>query len=175
MTFLDPEHPEEGFVFDGRVVEDFKLSSGTWVSVGTLRTNFVGHCAPYIQDAAIAGHDRDELAALVFANVEACRTKAGLDAELPAAEVVVHAAVRSLFRELLDAFALRSTGSSNRIVRVILLADRPSLEAGEITDKGSLNQRTTLRQRAGIVEELYEPQLSDRVIKIHPDHAREKK
>jgi len=166
MAFLDPEHPEEGFVFDGRVVEDFKLSSGTWVNVGVLRTNFVGHCAPYVQDAAIAGHDRDDLAALIFPNIEACRQKAGLSAQLTTAEVVSHSDVRAHFRGLLSEFARKSTGTSNRIVRAILMTDRPSLEAGEITDKGSLNQRATLRQRASWVEELYAPQPADHVITI---------
>lgn len=181
MTFLDPEYPEEGFVFDGRVVEDFKLTSGTWVNVGILRTSFVGYCAPYVHDAAIAGHDRDELAVLIFPNIEACRTAAGLPVELPVGELVAHPAVRALFRELLNAFAGQNTGSSSRIVRAILMTDRPSLEAGEITDKGSLNQRATLRRRAGMVDELYALEPAGHVITIdmglaqHPGATKDRK
>jgi feruloyl-CoA synthase len=166
VSFLDPEYPEEGFVFDGRVVEDFKLSTGTWVNVGILRTNFLGHCSPYAQDALIAGHDRDDVGVLIFPNVEACRAKAELPAEALAAEVMAHPAVRALFQELMNGFALKNSGGSNRIVRAMLMTDRPSFEAGEITDKGSLNQLATLQKRANMVEQLYAPEPADHVITI---------
>lgn len=174
LAFLDPERPEEGFVFDGRVVEDFKLSTGTWVNVGILRSNFVGHCAPYVQDAALTGHDRDYVGALIFPNLTACREKASLPLELPASEVVTHPTVRMLLQELLNSFASGSSGSSTRIARAMLMADPPSLEVGEITDKGSLNQSATLRRRANVVEQLYAADAPRNVITIHQDPPRSK-
>jgi feruloyl-CoA synthase len=168
LAFLDPDHPEAGFVFDGRLAEDFKLSTGTWVSAGELRTKLLNHFSPFIQDAAITGHDRDQLGALVFPDYEACRAHAGLPAGASAFEIVADPRVRALFRELLERFAAQSTGSSNRLARILLMATRPSLESGEITDKGSLNQRVVLSQRADLVEELYALHPSDRVIALHP-------
>lgn len=169
LAFLDSEHPEEGFIFDGRVVEDFKLSSGTWVNVGLLRARFVEHCNPYVLDVAIAGHDRDYISALIFPNVEACRTITDLPPGASPREVVAHRAVRELFRQLLTDFATRNTGSSRRVACGMLMHDRPSLENGELTDKGSLNLLTTLRNRSALVDELYATPTTDRVIVVHTD------
>jgi feruloyl-CoA synthase len=150
LRFVDENHPRKGFVFDGRIAEDFKLSTGTWVSVGPLRARFLSHFAPYVQDVVIAGHDRDYVAALVFPDLNACRriSPDGI-------EVLGSAAIRSVFEALLKEFARTSTGSSNRIVSMILLDTPPSIDAHEITDKGSLNQRAVLQNRADVVEELY--------------------
>jgi feruloyl-CoA synthase len=163
LRFVDESNPRKGFVFDGRIAEDFKLSSGTWVSVGPLRARFLSHFAPYIQDVVIAGHDRDHVAVLIFPDVNACR-RACPDAIAggPVAEVLNSPAIRTAFQVLLHEFAQRATGSSNRVVSAILLEEPPSLDAHEITDKGSLNQRAVLQNRAALVEELYQP--SPRVI-----------
>jgi len=165
LRFVDEREPRKGFVFDGRIAEDFKLSTGTWVSVGPLRARFLRHFAPYVQDVAIAGHDRDHIAALVFPDIDACRRIAPeIIAGAPAAELLASPAVRTVFEELLRGFARTSTGSSNRIAAAILLEVPPSIDAHEITDKGSLNQGAVLRHRAALVEELYRG--SPRVIAV---------
>ncbi len=155
LRFADESDPERGFVFDGRVAEDFKLATGTWVSVGPLRLKFVAHCAPYVTDVVVAGQDRDDAAALVVPNVTACRELAGLGAAPGDADVLVHPKVRETFSALLAAFNKVAGGSSGRFKRIILMGDPPSLDSGELTDKGSINQRAVLALRAAMVEELY--------------------
>ena len=166
LKFADPADPGKGLLFDGRIAEDFKLASGTWVSAGALRAQLVDHCAPLVRDAVIAGADRDDIAALVFPDIEACRRLAGLPADAPAAAVLADAKLREEFRRRLNALARESTGSSTRICRLMLLAEPPSLDAGEATDKGSINQRAVLTRRAALVEELYANEVSSRVIVI---------
>ena len=108
LRFFDESDPERGFVFDGRVAEDFKLATGTWVSVGPLRLKFVAHCAPYVTDVVVAGHDRDDAAALVVPNLAACRELAGTDATArSAAEVLACERVRDEIRRLARAFNRR--------------------------------------------------------------------
>ena len=156
LRFADEANPRKGFVFDGRIAEDFKLATGTWVSVGPLRARFLAHFAPYVQDVVIAGHDRDHVAVLIFPDVNACRRMAPDSAAgAPAAELLGSPAIRAVFESLLQDFAKSSTGSSNRIVSAILMEQAPSIDAHEITDKGSLNQGAVLRNRAALVEELY--------------------
>ena len=155
VRFADQGRPERGFVFDGRVAEDFKLATGTWVSVGPLRLKFMAHCAPYVTDVVIAGHDRDDAAALVVPNLATCRELAGIDGAASAAEVLACVRVRETFASLLGAFNKAAGGSSGRLARIILMDDPPSLDTGELTDKGSINQRAVLSHRAALVEELY--------------------
>ncbi len=147
---LDEAAPERGVVFDGRVAEDFKLTTGTWVSVGTLRVNLVSALAPFAQDAVITGHDRDEVGALVFPSPQA--------AALPHDELV---------RKLRDGLAaLRDAGggSSRCPARLLLLEEPPNADAGEITDKGYVNQRAVLQRRAAEVQALYAEPADARVI-----------
>ncbi len=155
LKFVDPDDPAKGFLFDGRIAEDFKLSTGTWVSVGPLRGRFIDHFAPYARDVVFAGPDRDDIAALVFPDIEACRKAAGLGAEATVDTVLAHPAVRNILAERLAGMAKASTGSSTRVVRLILLAEAPSMDKGEATDKGSINQRAVLKNRADTVEALY--------------------
>jgi len=155
VRFADRDRPERGFVFDGRVAEDFKLATGTWVSVGPLRLKFMAHCAPYVTDVVVAGHDRDDAAALVVPNLATCRELAGIDGAASAAEVLACLRVRETFASLLGAFNKVAGGSSGRLARIILMDDPPSLDTGELTDKGSINQRAVLSHRAALVEELY--------------------
>ncbi|HUI57202.1 MAG TPA: feruloyl-CoA synthase [Bryobacteraceae bacterium] len=143
LSFIDAEDPAKGFLFDGRITEDFKLSTGTWVSVGPLRARFILHAAPWVRDLVIAGRDRDEVTALIFPDAD---HYARLDE---------NGTARAVFENLLRGFARQSTGSSNRIVRAIVLSDGPRMEAGEVTDKGSINQAAVLKHRAGLVEQLY--------------------
>jgi feruloyl-CoA synthase len=142
LLFVDEANPELGFTFDGRLAEDFKLSSGTWVSVGPLRAKFIHRAAPYAKDVVVAGHDREEVTVLIVPDGEACRA---LDPE----------ELTARFREVLADLARESTGTSNRIVRAIVLTEPLSLDAHEVTDKGSINQRSVLTNRAALVEDLY--------------------
>jgi feruloyl-CoA synthase len=162
LKFADPTDPRAGLLFDGRVAEDFKLATGTWVNVGPLRARLLQAIEPYARDVVITGADRNEIGALIFPNVEACR---GLATDRTA-DVSNDARVRKELRARLAAFASTSTGSSNRVCRAILLAEAPSLDAGEMTDKGSINQRAVLERRAAMVDELYRQPLSPRVIAI---------
>ncbi len=164
VRFDDPSHPEKGLMFDGRLVEDFKLSSGSWVSVGPLRTRFIALGAPLVQDVVIAGHDRDYISVLVFARLEDCRGVCGLSPQASASEVLGHAQVRARFQDLLDQLAGEATGGTTRIRRLMLLEVPPSIDAAEITDKGSINQRAVLDCRAALVDELYNPVPSSRIV-----------
>jgi len=156
VKFLDERDPLKGFVFDGRLNEDFKLSSGTWVRVGPLRMKLLAHFGILLQDVVIAGPDREYATALFFPAIEVCRKLcSGLPANTSAREVLSRDEVREIFRERLQSFAAASTGSSTRIERAILMDLPPSLEAQEMTDKGSINQKTVLKNRANQVLELY--------------------
>jgi feruloyl-CoA synthase len=166
LKFVDPDDPSQGLLFDGRLAEDFKLASGTWVSAGALRAQFVDHCAPLVRDAVIAGADRDDLTVLVFPDIEACRKIAGLPADAPPAAVLANPKLRDEFGRRLTALAQQSPGSSTRLCRMILMAEPPSLDAGEATDKGSINQRAVLTRRKAVVDELYAPAPSADVISI---------
>jgi feruloyl-CoA synthase len=148
--FFDSAAPGEGLIFDGRLTEDFKLSTGTWVSVGPLRARFIAHCAPYVRDAVIAGHDRDEIAALVFLDMEQCGRIAG-----DCSDAAARDRVRAELESLLATLAEGATGSSNRIARAVILEEPASFDAGEITDKGTINQRAVLSRRAHLVKDLY--------------------
>jgi feruloyl-CoA synthase len=165
LKFADAAEPAKGLLFDGRIAEDFKLATGTWVSLGPLRMNFITQCAPLVRDVVLAGPDRDELAALIIPDVEACRKLAPeLPPDATAAVVLAHAQVRNAFKRCLDALSDPSRGTSARIGRAILLAEPPSLDVGEVTDKGSINQRAVLAHRAALVEELYADPPSANVI-----------
>jgi len=168
VRFIDPHDVNKGFLFDGRFSEDFKLASGTWVSVGPLRARILSHFAPFVRDVVVAGHDRDEVGLLIFADLRSCcELFDGEQSNLRAAEILEHDLVRSRFKELIKSFAEQSTGSSTRIARAVLVEEPPSLDAGEVTDKGSLNQRAVLERRAALVEELYSSmEASPRILRL---------
>jgi feruloyl-CoA synthase len=167
LKFEDENNPLQGLLFDGRIAEDFKLGTGTWVSVGPLRAAFISHFAPYVRDVVIGGADRDYIGVIVVPDVESLRAFASdLPKTAPAADVLDHPGVTAKFRGLLTDFAKSSTGSSNRVMRAILLAEPPSLDVGEITDKGSINQRAVLSHRKAMVEEMYSEPPSVRVVTI---------
>ena len=156
LKFADLNDPAKGMLFDGRLAEDFKLATGSWVSVGPLRAAFIAHFAPLVRDVVLAGADRDEIAALIFPDLDACRKiGAGLPANAPAQLLLAERNVLEAFGRLIDTFAGASTGTSSRVTRGVLLAEPPSLDIGEMTDKGSINQRAVLTHRTAIVEELY--------------------
>jgi feruloyl-CoA synthase len=168
MRFVDPGDPARGLVFDGRLAEDFKLSTGTWVSVGPLRAKILAAAAGYAQDVVLSGPDRDFVGALVFPNMTACRETAGLAPDADAAEVLAHPRVRDVFQTAFDRLACEGTGSSTYVARAVLLDEPPSLDAREMTDKGSLNQKVVLQHRASVVDELYGITPSPRVIESRP-------
>lgn len=156
LKFADPADPQKGLIFDGRVAEDFKLATATWVDVGSLRMQLILRGAPLVQDVVITGHDRDYVGAMIFPVPNACRALcAGLAPDVPLSQVLTHPAVRERFGRILAELAAESTGSSRRIARALLLEEPPSIDAGEITDKGSINQGAVLRCRAALVEALY--------------------
>ncbi|MDP4302024.1 feruloyl-CoA synthase [Leptothrix discophora] len=161
VKFVDPADPQRGLVFDGRIAEDFKLSTGTFVSVGPLRGKVIAAGAPCVQDAVVTGLNRDELGLLLFPRLDECRRLAGLDATVPAPEVLHHPAVRAFFQRLADTLWASGTGSANRVARLHVLAEPPSIDKGEVTDKGSINQRAVLQHRAALVEALHEGREAD--------------
>ncbi len=167
LKFVDAADPEKGFVFDGRIAEDFKLKTGTWVSVGPLRARFLAHFAPLARDVVVSGHDRDAVGVLVVPDLDACRAAAAsLPKEAAAAAVVAHPEVTTRLAALLATFNASSGGSSERIRRLMLMETPPSIDLGEVTDKGSINQRTVLSQRATLVEELFAIEPSPRVVAV---------
>jgi len=164
-SFVDPADPAQGLAFAGRVVEDFKLDTGTFVNVGTLRVAAIAAATPALQDALVTGQDRPWAGLLAWPNLAACRVVAGLpDADLPT--LVRHPAVRARVRDGLCAMNAAAGGSSARIARVILLEDPPSVDGNELTDKGYVNQRVGLERRAAALDRLYAEPPGEDVIMI---------
>jgi feruloyl-CoA synthase len=164
MRFVDESNPARGLIFDGRLAEDFKLSTGTWVSLGPLRARILAAAGGLAQDVVIGAPDRDYVTALIFPNLTMCRTVGALDASASPREVLAHPAVRTAFCRALEQLAKESTGSSTFVARAMLLEEPPSPEAREITDKGSLNQKAVLAHRAALVDRLYSDEPSPLVI-----------
>jgi feruloyl-CoA synthase len=154
--FADKNDPAKGIEFDGRIAEDFKLMSGVWVHVGALRVKALALLAPVAQDIVVSGHDREEAGFLVFANPAGCR---GLCPELPAdvplEQVLADARVTGRLKEGMAMVKKEGGGSSTYAARALLMAEPPSIDANEITDKGYINQRAVLARRAALVERLY--------------------
>ncbi len=159
--WIDPADPGAGLMFDGRIAEDFKLSTGTFVSVGPLRARIIAAGAPCVQDAVITGLDRDEVGMLVFPRIDECRKLAGLAEDTGAEEVLRHPTVRAHFQALLDRMWRDGTGSASRVARAHVMAAPPSIDRDEVTDKGSINQRAVLRHRAALVDALYRAVAAD--------------
>ncbi len=155
-VLADPASPVEGIVFRGRIAEEFKLGTGTWVQVGTLRVAVIEACAPLLQDLVVCGHDRNEIGLLVVPNLKGC---ASICPDLPhaasARDVAGNACVRERLRDRLHQYNVEHPASSTRIVRVLFLTAPLSIDAGEITDKGHINQGGVLRERAALVDKLY--------------------
>ncbi|MEH2490590.1 feruloyl-CoA synthase [Bradyrhizobium sp. AZCC 2230] len=154
VKLADTERPERGLFFDGRVAEDFKLNSGTWVSVGTLRVAGIAALAPLAQDIVVTGHGGDEVRFLVFPNIAACRAHAGLPEAAGVNDVLAHDKVRTAIAQGLAKLKQQGANSSGHATRALLLAEPPSVDGGEITDKGYINQRAVLTRRADAVARL---------------------
>jgi feruloyl-CoA synthase len=165
LRFVDPERPELGLLFDGRVGEDFKLSTATWVNVGALRLEAIAALSPVAEDVVVAGHDRDEIGLLIFPNLEACRRLCGeLPSDTAPAVILEHPTVRARVGAGLALLERNSGGSSRCARRALLMPEPPSIDAGEVTDKGYINQRAVLLRRAALVATLYRVPLDSRVI-----------
>lgn len=154
-SFVDPDHPELGLKFDGRVAEEFKLLTGTFVSVGKLRLDVIAACSPLVRDAVITGHDRDFIGVMAWPHEAQARALSGLGDDASLEDVLASAPVRAKITEGLAAHNATNKGSSTRVKRFIWLAEPPNVDGHEITDKGYINQRATLNRRADFVERLY--------------------
>jgi feruloyl-CoA synthase len=156
IAFYDAADPSKGFTFQGRLSEDFKLSTGTWVRVGPLRDQVLQHFGELVQNVVIAGHARGEVTALAFPSIEACRALCGPEAKVLSSRAILERPeVRAAFAARLSSLCARNAGNSTAIPRMILLDEPPSIDAQELTDKGSVNQKQVLANRAPFVEQLY--------------------
>jgi feruloyl-CoA synthase len=154
-VFVDPDDPVQGIIFAGRVVEDFKLTTGTFVHVGSLRTDAIAAATPVMHDALVTGQDRPFIGLLAWPNLHACRQLIG-DAEATFDDVVKHPVVIACLKRGLEAHNAACGGaSSRRVARVMLLVEPPSIDGNELTDKGYINQRAGLDRRAALVQRLY--------------------
>jgi feruloyl-CoA synthase len=152
----DPDDPSKGVVFDGRVAEDFKLSTGTWVHAGGLRIAALAAASPALQDAVVTGQDRDFVGLLAWPNLNAIKEIFGDHArDQDTAALVASESVREHVRRGIAAHNAKQPGSSTQIRRVLIMVEPPSIDANEITDKGYINQRAVLERRAASVEILY--------------------
>ncbi len=158
VKWIDETDVHLGLKFDGRIAEDFKLATGTFVSVGPLRGKIIAAGAPYIQDVVLTGINLKEVGAMVFPT-PAVRALSGMAADAPLADVLGSEAVLAHFQKVLNDLAKTATGSANRIARMCLLSEPPTIDKGEITDKGSINQRAVLSHRADTVAALHEERL----------------
>ncbi|WBR99925.1 feruloyl-CoA synthase [Pseudoduganella sp. SL102] len=156
LRFADPAQPDLGFMFDGRIAEDFKLATGTFVSVGPLRAKVISMGAPYVLDVVVTGIDRNAIGLLVFPRMEHCQALSGLGGAATPAEVLASAPVREFFAGLLRQLNAGSTGSSNAVAMLRLQEEPPSIDHRELTDKGTVNQAAVLARRAAQVEGMYE-------------------
>jgi feruloyl-CoA synthase len=154
VKWIDETDVHLGLKFDGRIAEDFKLATGTFVSVGPLRAKIIAAGAPYIQDAVITGLNTREVGAMLF-TTSAVRSLSGLPATAALADVLESAPVLAHFQSVINALAQTSTGSANHLARLCLLPDPPTIDRGEVTDKGSINQRAVLAHRADTVAALH--------------------
>ncbi len=164
--FVDENDPEKGLVFDGRVTEDFKLNSGTWVSTGTLRAQAVAAASPLVQDCVVCGQDKEFVALLAWPNMAAAREICGDKRHETPEEILASAKVVAFVKEKFAAFNAASGGSSGKVKRILLMTEPPSVDGHEITDKGYVNQRATLERRKILVDLLYENPAAKGVIEI---------
>ena len=164
VRLREPGDPTRGLVFDGRLAEDFKLATGTFVSVEPLRTKAILAGHPLVQEVVVAGMNRDDIGLLVFPRLEDARRVAGLAPDATPEQVLAHAEVRAFFQGWLDRLWRDGTGSATRPARALLMAQPPSIDRGEVTDKNSINQRAVLQQRAALVDRLYVEPAPEEVI-----------
>ena len=155
VRWVDEDDHARGLRFDGRIAEDFKLDTGTFVSVGPLRAKIVAEGSPLVQDAVVAGIDRNEVGIVVVPRLDECRKHAGLADDASTATILAHPKVHAFFQAMVDRLWTTGTGSANRVARAHVLGDPLSIDKGEVTDKGSINQRAVLSHRVALIETLF--------------------
>ncbi len=156
VLWIDANDPHQGLRFDGRIAEDFKLATGTYVSVGPLRGKIIAAGAPWVQDVVITGLNEKEVGALIIPALGPARKAAGLPDTATMKNIAAHAVTTLALKNLLDKLAHTATGSASRIARAVVITEPPSIDKGEITDKGSINQRAVLKERAALVAALHD-------------------
>ena len=171
LSFIDPQRPRAGLRFDGRIKEDFKLTSGTKVSAGKLRLDALDAMRPLATDVVVVGADRNDVRILVFPDWELCAATAGLDRAAPPSQIASNKELRAALQDRLEQLAAAGTGSSNRIVAALLVDVPPSHAAGELTEKGTVNSRALQRNRPELIETLYDER-DERVLRIHSRAAK---
>lgn len=171
VAFLDAARPELGLAFSGRIAEDFKLTSGTWVNVGQLRDRFLRENGLVVRDIVVTGENMDEIGALIFLSPQEAADLVG-DAALPLGALAEHPKILAHIQSALDTLAAQSTGSSTYLARALILPDEPLAAAGEVTDKGSIGQRATLTNRRTLVEAMYGEPESVRTLRAAPPTPR---
>jgi len=159
VLWIDEGDPHKGLKFDGRIAEDFKLATGTFVSVGPLRAKIIAAGAPYTQDAVVTGLNRNEVGALLFPTPAIRKLAPQLAPDAPLQAVLESAAVQEHFQKVVNQLAKEATGSANRVARLHLMHEPPSIDKGEVTDKGSINQRAVLKHRDALVQAFHEDRL----------------
>lgn len=165
VVLVDPNNPAHGLMYDGRIAEDFKLNTGTFVNVGTIRNKVLINGNKLIQDVCVTGSNLSAIGFLIFPKIGACAEYAGLNPnQTTASEILQHPKVQQWFKQFLVEFNKDATGSSNTVSMLYLMTEAPQLDAGETTDKGNLNQNGILKRRAAMVQELYEKQISNPLI-----------
>jgi feruloyl-CoA synthase len=155
LKFVDPRDVNRGLLFDGRVSEDFKLNTGTWVNLASVKGAIIRAFAPYVREAVLTGLNRNHIGAMLFLDVDAARKLAPDLAVASEPDLADSPVLRALFQDRLDALAKTSTGSASFVARALILDTPPAIDKGEITDKGSINQRAVMAARANLVEDLY--------------------
>jgi feruloyl-CoA synthase len=158
VRWIDDDDIHRGLKFDGRVAEDFKLVTGTFVSVGPMRAKIIAAGAPYLQDAVITGLNQRDVGAILIPALIPARKALGLSDTATLADVATHPTMRSAMQDMLNKLGKDSTGSASRVARAVVLTDPPNIDTGEITDKGSINQRAVLKERSELVEALHTDQ-----------------
>lgn len=167
VQFVDESNPEKGLRFDGRIAEDFKLGTGTWVNAGEIRLKALAALGSAVLDVVVTGQDRQSIGLLLFPNLPSCRALCSdLPPDAPVDQVLTHPQLLAWVREVLEALRRRGTGSSTYASRAVFLAEPPSLDGGEITDKGSINQRAVLGRRQPAVDSLYADQVPRQVVAL---------
>jgi feruloyl-CoA synthase len=155
VKWIDETDIHQGLKFDGRVAEDFKLSTGTFVSVGPLRAKIIAAAAPYVQDVVITGLNEKEVGALIIPALIPCKRVLGLPESTTYQEIALHPQLQAAMQSAVTQLAISATGSATRVARALILSEPPSIDKGEVTDKGSINQRAVLKERASLVQALY--------------------
>jgi feruloyl-CoA synthase len=167
LQFVNRDKVEDGLVFDGRIVEDFKLDSGTWVNVGDMRSRLLTAGGGLIADAVITGHDQSYVGALLFIDTEIGKQRFGLPSATTARDLIFSKELRANIQRLLDGFAAENTGSATFIRKVLIADFQLTSDGGELTDKGNVNQRSVIQTRAAHIQQLYSDIPSDLTITAH--------